>query len=556
MRDAYSVSQVRAAEAALFALVPEGALMQRAAAGLAAVCADLLRGGAGGVYGARVVILTGTGDNGGDALYAGERMARRGASVTAVQAGARLHPDGALALRAAGGRIIAVVPPRDPGATSDPSAASGSTGGAGGRDRERYDVGHEVRRVIGHADLIIDGMLGIGGSGGLREPFATLAQLAASASATTVAVDLPSGIDADTGAVAGPAVRADVTVTFGAVKPGLLIDPGASHAGVVEFVDIGLRPYLDGAPEASAPQGGDIAALLPKPTAESDKYRRGVVGLLVGSDRYTGAALLATGGAVRGGAGMVRLVTFPGAAAAVRLAHPEVIISELARETGNRSGSPGLDLQGGNSQFPQDVGRVQAWTVGSGMGTDDAAARRLAAVLATSLPVLIDADGLTLLSRHRELLPRPAPTLLTPHAGELGRLIDADPADIEARRLEHARRAASKLGACVLLKGSTTVVAPPDGLDPVLVNTTGTPWLATAGTGDVLAGLAGALLAQGLLPPQAAITAAYLHGLAARLAAAGSSECDLGLANASPIGAADVVTALPLAFRALPAQLR
>jgi hydroxyethylthiazole kinase-like uncharacterized protein yjeF len=190
------------------------------------------------------------------------------------------------------------------------------------------------------------------------------------------------------------------------------------------------------------------------------------------------------------------------------------------------------------------------------MGTDDAAARRLAAVLATSLPVLIDADGLTVLSRHRELLPRPAPTLLTPHAGELARLLDADPADIEARRLEHARRAASKLGACVLLKGSTTVVAPPDGLDPVLVNTTGTPWLATAGTGDVLAGLAGALLAQGLLPPQAAITAAYLHGLAARLAAAGSSECEHGLANASPIGAADVVTALPLAFRAVPAQLR
>ena len=151
------------------------------------------------------------------------------------------------------------------------------------------------------------------------------------------------------------------------------------------------------------------------------------------------------------------------------------------------------------------MGRVQAWAVGSGMGTDDAAARRLAAVLATSLPVLIDADGLTLLARHRELLPRPAPTLLTPHAGELGRLLDADPADIEARRLEYARRAADRLGACVLLKGSTTVVAPPDGVDPVLVNTTGTPWLATAGTGDVLAGLAGALLAQGLLPPQAAI---------------------------------------------------
>ena len=548
MRDAYSVSKVRAAEAALFALVPAGALMQRAAAGLASVCAGLLLDSAGGVYGARVVILAGTGDNGGDALYAGERLARRGASVTAIQAGPRIHAEGARALVGAGGRVIAVAPPRDPDAMRDDLGGSARRPGHG--DDDRYDVGHEARSAIGHADLVIDGMLGIGGKGGLREPFATLAQLAANArGVTTVAVDLPSGIDADTGAVAGPAVHADVTVTFGAVKPGLLIDPGASHAGVVEFIDIGLRPYLDGPPEASAPQGSDIAALLPRPTAESDKYRRGVLGLLAGSDRYTGAALLATGGAVRGGAGMVRLVTFPGAAAAVRQVHPEVVITELTGETRIRSESSAVNPSDGGPRFPDDVGRVQAWAVGSGMGTDDAAARRLAAVLATSLPVLIDADGLTLLARHRELLPRPAPTLITPHAGELGRLIDADPADIEARRLEHAQRAAAKLGACVLLKGSTTVIAPPDGLDPVLVNTTGTPWLATAGTGDVLAGLAGGLLAQGLLPLQAGIVAAYLHGLAARLAARDlNTERPEGEA---PIGASDVVTALPLAFRSL-----
>ena len=547
MRDAYSVSKVRAAEAALMAQVPGGTLMQRAAAGLASVCAGLLLDSAGGVYGARVVVLVGTGDNGGDALYAGERLARRGASVMAVRAGARMHSEGARALVGAGGRVIGVAPPRDPDATRDDLG-----GPPASRGPDRYDVGHEVRSVIGHADLIIDGMLGIGGKGGLREPYATLAQLAANArKATIVAVDLPSGIDADTGAVAGPAVRADVTVTFGAVKPGLLIDPGAGQAGVVEFVDIGLGPYLDGPPEASAPQAQDIAATLPRPTAESDKYRRGVLGLLVGSDRFTGAALLATGGAVRGGAGMVRLVTFPGAAAAVRQVHPEVVITELAGETGIRADSSAAGSPDGEPRFPDDVGRVQAWAVGSGMGTDDAAARRLAAVLATSLPVLIDADALTLLARHRELLPRPAPTLITPHAGELGRLLDADPADIEARRLEHARRAATILGACVLLKGSTTVVAPPDGLDPVLVNTTGTPWLATAGTGDVLAGLAGALLAQGLLPPQAAICAAYLHGLAARLAVAGGDGNGAdGLQGAAPIGAADVVDALPLAFRA------
>jgi hydroxyethylthiazole kinase-like uncharacterized protein yjeF len=554
MRVAYSVSKVRAAEAALMALVPDGALMQRAAAGLASVCAGLLRDGAGAVYGARVVILAGTGDNGGDALYAGERLARRGASVTAIQAGPRLHEKSARALIAAGGRVIPVMPPRDPDATTDELA--GPPDEAGHASHGRYDAGYEARRTIGHADLIIDGMLGIGGRGGLREPYATLAQLAANArNATTVAVDLPSGIDADTGVVAGPAVRADVTVTFGAVKPGVLIDPGAGHAGVVELIDIGLGPYLEAPPDASAPQARDIAALLPCPTAESDKYRRGVLGLLAGSDRYTGAAVLATGGAVNGGAGMVRLVTFPGSAAAVRQLHPEVVITELAGGTSLRSDSPNssIESRADDPRFPQDVGRVQAWAVGSGMGTDDAAARRLEAVLATGLPVLIDADGLTVLARHRELLPRPAPTLITPHAGELGRLLGADPADIEARRLEYARRAADRLGVCVLLKGSTTVVAPPDGVDPVLVNTTGTPWLATAGTGDVLAGLAGALLAQGLLPPQAAITAAYLHGLAARLAAAGGDEHGAGgpSSPAAPIGAADVVRAIPRAFRAL-----
>jgi hydroxyethylthiazole kinase-like uncharacterized protein yjeF len=548
MRDAYSVAKVRAAEAALLALVPDDALMQRAAAGLAAVCGELLRAGPGGVYGSRVVIFAGTGDNGGDALYAGERLARRGAAVTVIQAGPRIHAAGASALAGAGGRVIPVAPLSDADATRvDP----GGPADHGPGRRGRYDVGHDVRSAIGHADLIIDGMLGIGGKGGLREPYATLASLAANTrSATTVAVDLPSGIDADTGAVTGPAVRADVTVTFGAVKPGLLIDPGAGHAGVVEFVDIGLGPYLDQPPDVTAPQAADIAAELPRPTAESDKYRRGVLGLLVGSDRYTGAAVLATGGAVRGGAGMIRLVTFPGSAAAVRQLHPEVIITELAGETSIRSESSAGNPSPGGPRFPDDVGRVQAWAVGSGMGTDDAAARRLAAVLATPLPVLVDADGLTLLAKHKELLPRPAPTLLTPHAGELGRLLDADPADIEARRLEYARRAAAVLGACVLLKGSTTVIAPPDGLDPVLVNTTGTPWLATAGTGDVLAGLAGALLAQGLLPPQAAIAAAYLHGLAARLAADG---LDTGTdAGEAPIGASDVVRALRLAFHALP----
>jgi ADP-dependent NAD(P)H-hydrate dehydratase / NAD(P)H-hydrate epimerase len=530
------------------AIVPDGALMQRAAAGLASVSMDVLRSSRGAVYGARVVVLAGTGDNGGDALYAGAMLAGRGASVTAIAAGKRVHEQGAAALVRAGGRVIPVTPPRAADDTMPDIPA-------------RYDAGHDVRHSIGHADLILDGLLGIGGKGGLREPFATLAALAAKSRASTVAVDLPSGIDADTGTVDGPAVAADVTVTFGTMKPGLLIDPGAGHAGIVELVDIGLTPHLLNPPDVSAPQHQDIADLIPWPGPDSDKYRRGVLGLLAGSDRFTGAAVLATGGAVRGGAGMVRLVTAPASAAVVRRDWPEVVITELTPDTTDRSGDG----------FLEKIGRVQAWVAGPGMGTTDAAGERLKAVLRSGLPALVDADGLTILSQHEGLLPRPAPTLLTPHAGELGRLLGEDPADVAAGRVEHAREAARRFGACVLLKGSTTVIAPPDGLDPVLVNTTGTSWLATAGTGDVLSGLAGSLLAQGLLPPQAAIAAAYLHGLAARLAAAGETRAGYagpGYAGsgasgadpaptgprgraAAPIGASDVVRALPAAFRSL-----
>jgi ADP-dependent NAD(P)H-hydrate dehydratase / NAD(P)H-hydrate epimerase len=522
MRRAYQVAAVRAAERALMDLLPEGTLMRRAAAGLASVCGSLLARYPGHVYGARVVVLAGSGDNGGDALYAGALLARRGAAVTAITPGPKAHPGGSAELQASGGRVTGTL------------AAAGD--------------------LIARADLIVDGLLGIGGRGGLREPFAGLAAAAdqarrggapagATGAATVVAVDLPSGIDADTGAVDGPAVRADVTVTFGAIKPGLLVDPGAGHAGTVELIDIGLRPYLASEPAAQAPQADDIAALLPRPGPESDKYRRGVLGLLAGSDRFTGAVLLATGGAIRGGAGMVRVVTATVPAAAVRQAWPEAVLTVLPgdREPPGRPGEkpPAPELL-------ESVGRVQAWVAGPGMGTDDDAAARLAVILGTGLPVLVDADGLTILAQWPELLPRAWPTLITPHAGELARLLGTDAASVEARRLEHARRAAEQLGVTVLLKGSTTVVVDQAG-GPVLVNPTGTSWLATAGSGDVLSGLAGALLAQGLPPAQAGIAAAYLHGLAARLAAAGAP----GGTGEAPIGAHDVITALPAAIRSV-----
>ena len=193
---------------------------------------------------------------------------------------------------------------------------------------------------------------------------------------------------------------------------------------------------------------------------------------------------------------------------------------------------------GAPAKSVETAGRVQAWAAGPGMGTDEGAAGLLAAVLASDVPALVDADGITILAGHRELLDRSAPTLITPHAGELARLTGADRAAIEAGRLEHATAAAADLGVTVLLKGSTTVIADPGGT--VLVNSTGSAWLATAGSGDVLSGLAGALLAQGLPPLQAAAAAAYLHGVAGRRAADGA-----------PIGAGDLITALPGAIRSV-----
>jgi hydroxyethylthiazole kinase-like uncharacterized protein yjeF len=491
MRNAHAVAQVRAAESELMALLPEGALMQRAAAGLASASTALL----GTVYGSRVAVLAGSGDNGGDALYAGARLAARGAVVTAIVAGSRVHQGGSAALRGTGGRLIEAADQR-------------------------------AHAAIAAADLIIDGLLGIGGRGGLREPAASLAVAAQRAPGRVVAVDLPSGIDADTGEAAGTAIQADVTITLGTWKPGLLIDPGAAHAGVVELVDIGLQPYL-GRPAVAAPQAADIAAWLPRPSAESDKYRRGVLGIVAGSDRFTGAAPLAVGGAIRGGAGMVRLVSAENAAAVVRQHWPEAVITVTdAALTG--------------AQVIEDAGRVQAWAAGPGMGTGEESAELLRAVLETSLPVLVDADGITLLAAHRELLSRRAPTLLTPHAGELARLLGADRADVEAHRLRFVTQAAAELGCTVLLKGSTTLIASPAADQEVMVNPTGTSWLATAGSGDVLTGLTGSLLAQGLEPQQAAAAAAYLHGIAARLAAEGA-----------PIGSSDIIGSLAAATRAV-----
>ncbi|WP_432047711.1 NAD(P)H-hydrate dehydratase, partial [Streptomyces asiaticus] len=441
MRIAYSVETVRAAERELMARLPEGALMQRAAAGLAAACADLL----GRVYGSRVALLVGSGDNGGDALYAGARLARRGAGVTAVLLNPdRAHGGGLAALRAAGGRVAAV------GGGSEANGAA--------------------EAAVARADLVIDGIVGIGGKGGLRPDAERLVR---AVRGIVVAVDLPSGVDADTGEVRGSAVRADATITFGAYKPGLLIDPARTHAGALRLVDIGLDAHLPADPDVEALQHEDVAAMLPRPSAESDKYRRGVVGVVAGSARYPGAAVLAVSGALRGGAGAVRYV---GPAADTVIARfPETLV---------------------HSGPPAKAGRVQSWVVGPGLGDGAAARHSLEDVLASDVPVLVDADGLHLLPTGGDLRKREAATVLTPHAGEAAALLGVSREEVEAGRLAAVRALSERYGATVLLKGSTTLIAAEH--QPVRVNPTGVGWLATAGSGDVLSGLIGSLLATGL----------------------------------------------------------
>jgi ADP-dependent NAD(P)H-hydrate dehydratase / NAD(P)H-hydrate epimerase len=476
----YTAAEVRAAEAPVLAATPEGALMQRAAAGLAAVCLRLLDRS----YGARVTALVGAGNNGGDALFAGAALAARGARVTAVLLDPeRAHPTGLAALRRAGGRVT-------------------GPDGATGLDR---------------ADLVLDGIVGIGGSGGLRPAAAALVAQAAAGPGLMVAVDVPSGVDADTGAVPGEAFPAQHTVTFGAVKVGLVVGAGREYAGTVHLVDIGLEEHLP-APTVRQLTDPDAGARLRPPGPEDDKYSQGVVGVVAGSRTYPGAGVLCTGASLRTRPGLVR---YAGTAAdGVRAAWPEAIVTEGR---------------------PSDAGRVQAWVVGPGMGTDEEARSVLAEVLATDLPVLVDADGLTMAASEPRLVrDRGAPTVLTPHDREFARF----GGEVGTDRVGAARALAADLGTVVLLKGDATVIAGPDG--GAFVNATGTPWLATAGTGDVLSGIIGALLATGLPAAEAAAVGAHLHGRTGQLAA-----------ERGPLISGDLVRRLPDAItrvRGVPAH--
>lgn len=466
MRPAYHVEDVRAAERALMATLPEGTLMQRAAAGLARRCALILDDQTGGVYGRRVHLLVGSGDNGGDALYAGAMLADRGAAVSArLLRPDRVHKGGLAALRQAGGRVTDAAPTA--------------------------------------VDVVVDGIVGIGGRGGLRPDAAAAFTEATRTDPVVVAVDVPSGVDVDTGNVAGDTVIADVTVTFGCLKPAHVVGPAAPRAGHVELVDIGLE--LTAAPAVEVPERRDVEDWWPRLEPSSEKYLRGVVGIATGSATYPGAAVLGVGGALAGPTGMVRYVGT--ARDFVLQAHPSVICTEDIAK----------------------AGRVEAWVCGSGLGTDGAARKTLRTILDADVPAVFDADALTILAEDLAVLSdRARPSVVTPHDREFARLAGGEPG---ADRVEAARDLAARTGAVVLLKGDRTVVATPEGR--AYANPTGTSALATGGTGDVLAGLLGSLLAAGVEPAEAAAAAAYVHGLAGREAARGG-----------PVTAADVVEAL------------
>ncbi|MDQ0800415.1 NAD(P)H-hydrate epimerase [Arthrobacter sp. SLBN-112] len=506
MITAYTGTQVRAAEEPLLAAGLGDTLMQRAAHGLASAVVQELQSRGTRLYGASVVVLAGKGNNGGDGLYAASFLAARGMRTTTVLTGDSAHPGGLDAFERAGGRVLRLT-----GASLQ-----------------------ELSAQAVRADVVIDAVLGTGAKGGLRGLAGDYVRALERARAAegghgfVVACDLPSGVDADTGEAALPVLPADLTVTFGGAKTGLLADPGADYAGRVVVVPIGIEEHLP-EPVLRRLEDADMAGLLPHPARRAQKYSRGVLGVVAGSEDYPGAAVLACRGALAAGVGMVRYLGPPEVAHLVRQSCPEVVCS-----TGSVSGN-----------------RVQAWLVGSGMGPQDhEQLARARDALTSGLPVVADAGALPALPDT--LAPH---VVLTPHAGELASLFQRlgggeDREAVEAGTLAAARHAADRTGATVLLKGATTLVAAPSGA--TFSQADGTPWLATAGSGDVLAGVIGALLAQagsvvepfrelgldddGRWAALAALGAA-LHGRAGRSA----SEAAAG----GPITAGRIADAIP-----------
>jgi hydroxyethylthiazole kinase-like uncharacterized protein yjeF len=448
-----------------------------------------------------VAVVCGKGNNGGDGLVVARMLRERGRQVS----------------------VVCAAPPEE--FSGDAAANLERLPG------ERPLTLAQGQAAIEAASVIVDALLGTGFAGEPHGAVAEAIEAIRNAAGAVVAVDIPSGVDASTGVVAGSAVRAAVTVTFHAAKPGLWVMPGKACSGEVRTVDIGIPR---GAP-LDARIGLTSAAVgeqLPLRAAASTKFASGQVLVAGGSRGLTGAPQMAAHASMRAGAGYV--------IACVPASLQDVIATAATPELMTR-GLPERD----GALAPQAVERVLenvrpggVLALGPGLGRDDGAvafARQLASE--ADAPLVLDADGLNAhAGRLGELAARKAPTVLTPHAGELGRLLELDSEQIERERLRHARAAAEQAGAIVVLKGDDTLIADADGR--VAVSRGGSPALATAGTGDVLTGVVAALLAQGLDAFTAAVAGVWLHAAAGREAAR---------RQGAPEGviASDVIEALP-----------
>ena len=489
----YEAEEMRACDAWAieWAGVPSLDLMELASVGLARLTARLARPGL------PVRVVVGPGNNGGDGLAAARLLREEGrvVDVLAVAPLEGLRGDARVNLE------------RLPGAPPEPFEAVALAG----------------------SGAIVDAMLGTGFEGEPREPVAAAIAAIDAQEAPVIACDVPSGVDASTGEVATVAVHADATATFHGSKPGLHMAPGAIHAGDVEVVEIGIPR---GAPVATRVGliSERVLERFPRRQRFGSKFDSGVVAIAGGARGLTGAPAMTAMAAQRAGAGYVQV----GVPATVE---PALELRLLEQMTRGLPDADGAHAPAGVRGFVELADRAGAVVLGPGLGrSEPAVAFARAVAAAVEAPLLIDADGLNahvgVLESLRE---RSAATVLTPHSGELGRLLERDRAEIDAHRLACAREAAERSGAVVLLKGDDTIVAAPGG--PVAVSPGATPALATAGTGDVLSGLIGALLAKGLDPFEAAALGTLAHARAGRAAAARH--------GADHVIAGDVVDALP-----------
>ena len=485
-------------EAAIERGTPAFVLMERAGRALARVAIEL----AGGRYGKRALVVCGKGNNGGDGFAAARFLIREGVLV----------------------RCLTVV---DVGEIEGAAAEHLGRLQASGCTVQRF-----AGDPLGRADVIVDAIFGTGFRGVVEGVPATAIDLINESDAPVVSADIPSGVAGATGRIEGPAVKAAVTVAMAAEKYGTATGEGAARSGRVIVAEIGI-PVSNAA--AGVADESDVGVLLPRRAPDAHKRSGGAVAVLAGSTDMTGAAVLVAQGAARSGSGYV---TVGGVRRVIEVVQNS-LFEVLAKSLGDRD----VLTRDSLSVFEEVIERADALAVGPGLGRGDSQLGLVESLLdEVSIPVVLDADGLNVLGKHTEALSRRSePMVITPHPAELARLLEISTEDVQADRMGAARKAATEFGCVVLLKGFRTVVAKHDGA--AVVNPTGGPELATAGTGDVLTGVVAALLAAGLVDFEAAWAGAFIHGKAGSIASS--------YLGSSGVLAGDVADALPEALLSL-----